>query len=98
MSETDLETESIQAHLQHLADTVATLTASHERLESFVRVLAEPILEASLSHIFTNAKQLRAYELSDGSRGTREIGSLVGVDQKTISTWWRKWETDYADC
>lgn len=60
-----------------------------------VRVLAQPILDDALSDFFDNRKQLRAYELSDGERSTREIGAIVGVDQKTVSTWWRKWRDSY---
>jgi hypothetical protein len=33
----------------------------------------------------------RAYEATDGSASTRDIGQLVGVDQKTIVRWWAEW-------
>jgi hypothetical protein len=36
--------------------------------------------------------ELKAYELSDGSHGTREIARLVGLGSKsTIENYWKKW-------
>jgi hypothetical protein len=88
--------ESTQIDGQQLLSEIATIQAICSRLEDLMRILAEPVLEASLGHVFSHdPKQLRAYELTDGNNSTRDIGSLVGVDQKTISTWWRKWEADY---
>ena len=59
-----------------------------------VRILAQPILFESLHTIFNSPKQLRAYELSDGERSTRDIGKLLNLDQKGISNWWREWEKE----
>lgn len=44
------------------------------------------LLEVLDSH----AKRV-AYEATDGSTSTRQIGNLAGVDQKTVSRWWRMW-------
>lgn len=62
--------------------------------EGILRILAQPVLEKLLRNVFTNHKQLRAYELSDGQRSTREIAGLVGAGQKTISRWWVDWESN----
>ncbi|MCW4002621.1 MAG: hypothetical protein NWE95_01735 [Candidatus Bathyarchaeota archaeon] len=32
-----------------------------------------------------------AYELSDGSRGIREIAKLSGIGKSTVAAYWRKW-------
>ena len=86
--------EDTNNDLLKLVEEVAILKDRCDQLEELLRILAEPILETSLSEIFPTSKHLRAYELSNGERSTRDIGALIGVDQKTISTWWRNWETD----
>jgi hypothetical protein len=88
--------ESAQIDAQQLLSEITKIQAICNHLEDLMRILAEPVLEVSLGHIFSNdLKQLRAYELTDGNNSTRDIGALVGVDQKTISTWWRKWAAGY---
>ncbi len=88
-----------EAQIQEFAKISEQLDALVEisrRVEGLLRVMIEPILKTSLSTIFTASKQIRAYELSDGVKSTREIGMMVGVDQKTISNWWRDWEKNYG--
>ena len=87
--------EVVAQELARISEYVETLLASNNRIEGLLRILAQPVLQSALQRVFKNGKQLRAYELSDGNRSTREIGKLVGVDQKTISRWWRAWEKDY---
>jgi hypothetical protein len=31
------------------------------------------------------------FELSDGTRGTREVGKLAGIGNATVARYWRKW-------
>ena len=84
------------AAVVHLMGTQAAQHAEAAgRAEALLRILVQPLLLAHLPDLFKNAKQLRAYELSDGVRSTRDIASAVGVDQKTISDWWRSWRDDY---
>ena len=87
---------AVAQELAQLSEQVATLLASNHRIESLLRILAQPILQSTLHRIFKDGKQLLAYELSDGNRSTREIGKLVGIDQKTVSRWWRAWEKDFG--
>jgi hypothetical protein len=54
-----------------------------------------PVTRSILSRYFRSGKQLRAYELTDGNNSTRQIGKVIGVDQKTVSTWWRTWEKEH---
>ncbi len=70
------------------------MAEANQRIEDFVTLMAQPVLLPALHAIFKDAKQLRAYQLSDGRRSTRAIGKSVGVDKKTISRWWRAWK-DY---
>jgi hypothetical protein len=78
-----------------LAQSIRALEASIQRLEPLVRAQAYATALTWLPGIFKDGKQLLAYDLSDGSRSTRDIGRQVGVDQKTISTWWRTWHRDF---
>ena len=48
-------------------------------------------LENALSKIFASPRDRKIYELSNGSRSTRDIGKIIGVDQKVISKLWTKW-------
>lgn len=82
--------------LQKILGDFTELKQQNINIEVLLKVIAQPLLEDMLIRVFKNEKQLRAYELSDGKRSTREIGSLVGVDQKTISTWWRTWEEKFG--
>ena len=71
--------------LKHVFDCLLDINSS-------VRITAQPLLEKSLSNVFTGHKQIRAYELSNSTRGTREIAEMVGAGQKTISRWFVAWE------
>jgi len=43
-----------------------------------------------LSILDTEQKKL-AYHLSDGTKGTVEIGKLVSIGQATVDTYWKSW-------
>ena len=83
------EAASIEQRMLELRDI-------SQKIEMLTRVLAIPLLIDLLSDIFDSAKQLRAYELSDGIASTRTIGVAVGVDQKTISNWWNVWDNKFG--
>jgi hypothetical protein len=86
--------KAIARELERIAEEVERLAEANQRVEDLLTLMAQPMLMTALSAIFKDAKQLRAYQLSDGRRSTRNIGKSVGVDQKTISRWWRTWK-DY---
>ena len=75
-----------------MAEELDRLAEANERMQDLLTLLAQPLLLPPLHGLFKDIRQLRAYELSDGRRSTREIGKRVGVDQKTISRWWRMWK------
>jgi hypothetical protein len=77
---------------RHDNDEISQLSESVDLLSDSIRISAQPLLEKSLSHLFANHKQLRAYELANGAKSTREIAILVGAGQKTISRWLVAWE------
>jgi hypothetical protein len=82
--------------LRQISRQLEALALGQQRVEMLLRVIAQPLLEVRLRSLFPDRKHLRAYELSNGERGTREIGAIVGVDQKTISRWWRAWEANHG--
>ena len=92
----DPDNELLAQELNEVSRQLAALTASNERIETLLRIIADPLLQSALTRYFKNSAQMRAYELSDGLRSTRQIGKMVGVDQKTISTWWRHWEANHG--
>ena len=92
----DPDTELLAQALYEISRQLAALAASNERIEGLLRIMAEPVLQSALTRYFKNSAQIRAYELSDGILSTRQIGKMVGVDQKTISTWWRHWEGQHG--
>jgi hypothetical protein len=86
--------KGIAKELARIAEEVERLAEANQRVEDLLTLMAQPMLLPALHAIFKDARQLRAYQLSDGRRSTRAIGKSVGVDQKTISRWWRTWK-DY---
>src|SRR5258705_5262063 len=86
--------KAIARELARIGEEVERLAEANQRVEDLLTLMAQPTLLPALHAIFKDARQLRAYQLSDGRRSTRAIGKSVGVDQKTISRWWRNWK-DY---
>ena len=78
-----------------LSESLQAVEKSLRRLDPLIRTQAYATALIWLPGIFKDGKQLLAYELSDGSRSTRDIGRHIGVDQKTISTWWRTWHREF---
>ena len=91
--EKDTGTEKVLERLSLVENKLEILDSHNSELQNLLRILAHPILSDSLQGIFKNSKQLYAYELSNGERSTRDIGRLVKSDQKSISNWWREWES-----
>jgi hypothetical protein len=92
-TEKDTSAQKVLERLSLLENKLEILDSHNSELQNLLRILAHPILSSSLQGIFKASKQLYAYELSNGERSTRDIGRLVRVDQKSISRWWREWET-----
>jgi hypothetical protein len=90
------EEADLSEEFRRISEQLEAIAVGNQRVEMLLRVIAQPILEVRLRNLFPDRKHLRAYELSDGERGTREIGAIVGVDQKTISRWWRAWEANHG--
>ena len=94
VNELDLMIE-ISEKLSSLKFMIGELGDSLNRIEMLYSFGTYLELKRYLPDIFKNVKQIMAYELSNGEMSTRDIGNLVGVDQKTVSTWWRNWESNF---
>lgn len=94
VNELDLMIE-ISEKLSSLKFMIGELGDSLNRIEMLYSFGTYLELKRFLPDIFKNVKQIMAYELSNGEMSTRDIGNLVGVDQKTVSTWWRNWESNF---
>ena len=44
-----------------------------------------------IESVLDDERKLLAYEATDGHASTRDVGRIAGVDQKTVSNWWREW-------
>jgi len=84
--------DPVLSAIEAISREVARIRQSQASTEQFQQVEAFTVARVWLPHIFPDGKNLLAYILSDGERTTREIGKHVGVDQKTVSTWWRAWK------
>ncbi len=91
----EVDLRDILNELSSAKNKLDRLEQQNTEIQLLLRILVQPILWNSLKTIFTKPKQLWAYELSDGNRSTRDIGRIISVDQKTISTWWRTWSENY---
>jgi len=81
--------------VDHVDERLASLEHAIQRLEPLIRTQAYATALEWLPGLFRDGKELLAYDLSDGNRGTREIARLLAVDQKTVSNWWRTWHARY---
>ncbi|MGA7195127.1 MAG: hypothetical protein WBW94_16010 [Anaerolineales bacterium] len=79
------------ATLDDVARQLEILNKICSRMVELLEFSNHEALENALSGIFANPRDRKIYELSDGSRSTREIGNIIGLDQKGISNLWKKW-------
>ena len=50
-------------------------------------------VKSILSSVLNDSQKLLAYQLSDGSRGTIEIGKTIGISgPSTIANYWQAWQ------
>lgn len=62
-----------------------------EELVALARLSAHEGLVRFLKDILVDPRHLKAYELSDGDRTQKEVGSIVGLSQPSVSLLWQKW-------
>jgi hypothetical protein len=81
-----------------MTDALADLVRVFEKLNNTCSHILELLefsmseeLEEILTSVFPNPRDRQIYQLTDGSRSTRDIGKIIGLDQKGISKLWTKW-------
>jgi CRP-like cAMP-binding protein len=74
-----------------MVDSSNEILQELQRQTRWLRFLGLQQLRPILLELLRDPRERRAFELSDGSRSTREVGEIVGVSGATISRWWTKW-------
>lgn|SRR5574341_25381 len=67
------------------------LNGTLSRIADLIEFSMDDEIEYALTDIFANPRDRKIYELSDGVLSTRDIGKIIGLDQKGISNLWKKW-------
>lgn len=66
-----------------------TLAATQEQAR-WARAAALPQVRQIIDQTLTTTQMRRAYELCDGSRTGKQVGSETGTPQQTVSNWTRR--------
>jgi hypothetical protein len=78
------EPDELINELKKLNDTLS-------RIADLFEFSLDEEIENALADIFSNPRDRKIYELSDGTRSTRDIGKIINLDQKGISNLWKAW-------
>src|SRR5215510_13180271 len=79
------------ATLDDVNSQLEMLNRTCSRIVELLEFLNHEEFENALSDIFTSPRDRKIYELSDGTRSTRDIGKIINLDQKGVSNLWKKW-------
>lgn len=72
--------------------TLKEIAATLKELLKWSKLAGIQQLRNVLAHNLKTDIEMLIYELSDGSRGTREIARLAGIgSNSTVANYWRKW-------
>ncbi len=72
------------------------LNKNQSELNMLIQFYLKTEIKENLINVFNKPEELKAFQLTDGNRTSSEIGLLVGKSQKTISDWWKKWESEFG--
>ena len=72
-------------------DAREAILAELRTTNALLHLLLLPTLRATLEQTLGSDAERRAYELSDGARGTRDVARLAGASPGSVSGWWKKW-------
>lgn len=71
--------------------TLKSIESKLDQLLKWTKFAGMQQVRAILVQNLINDAEMLVYELSDGERGTREIGRRVGISNSTVVRYWRKW-------
>ncbi len=74
-----------------LINELRNLNNTLSRIADLVEFSLDDEIGKALTDIFSIPRDRRIYELSDGTRSTRDIGKIISIDQKVISRLWKAW-------
>jgi hypothetical protein len=72
-------------------DGIQLLLTELRTTNDLLRLMLMPALRQRLDDVLGKPPERRAYEYSDGTRGTREVAELAGASPGSVSGWWNKW-------
>jgi len=77
--------------LKDVTDRLDRLQGTLDRILSWTRFDNLPKLGDIISKELDDDKKKSAFELSDGTRGYRDVGKDAGIPAPTVQTWWKRW-------
>lgn len=76
---------------KELLDELKSLNQTQKEINQSLKILVRSEIESRLSQIFSNAYEIKIYQLSNGENPTTEIAKHVPISTQTISKLWQKW-------
>lgn len=77
--------------LKDVAGRIDKLQNTLDKILSWTRFQNLPRLAEVLSQELDDDKKKLVFELSDGTRGYRDVGNDAGVPAPTVQKWWKRW-------
>lgn len=77
--------------MNDVVDRLERLQNVLEKILSWTRFQNLSNLSDILSKELDDNKKKSAFELSDGTRGYRDVGKDASVPSPTVQTWWKRW-------
>lgn len=59
----------------------------------WIKIIGAKDVRSILSLALDSDQKLRMYTLSDGKKGSVEIGKLTGTSDRTVRRYWEKWSS-----
>jgi hypothetical protein len=72
-------------------ELLGEVVAAAQDQARWVRAAALPQVREIIDQTLTTTQMRRGYELCDGSRTGKQVGSEIGTPQQTVSNWTRRW-------
>lgn len=76
-------------------DSVSNNNEEHllSEILKWIKIIGAKDVKAILEVALDTVQKLQIYVLSDGNRGSVEIGKTVNTSDRTVRRYWEKWKT-----